>query len=60
MIARRRQRRRRQVMVGDQHVDAARRGGGDAVDARDAVVDGDEQRAAARCAASATISGVRP
>ncbi len=39
----RRQRRARQVMVGDQHVDAARGRRRDAVDARDAVVDGDEQ-----------------
>ena len=36
-------RRRRQVVVGDQHFDAACRGRGDAVVAGDAVVDGDDQ-----------------
>ena len=51
----------RQVMVGDEHVDAARVRRVDAVDAGDAVVDGDQQVGLAFCArASATISGVRP
>jgi hypothetical protein len=40
----RRQRRTRQMMIGDQHVDSPLPRGGDALEARDAVVDGDDER----------------
>ena len=49
-----------QVMIGDQHVDAARARRRHAGEAGDAVVDGDDQRRARAAAASATISGVSP
>ena len=49
----------RQVVIGDQHVDARAHARRDALDARDAVVDGDDQ-AGRLSAASATISGVSP